>query len=513
MNRPVLDLTGTGRRVVVGIGTRRGVSMTRLRTALVECLAASGVRTRDIGAIVTADAKANEPALQELSELLAVPLSFQPPEELGRQQVPNPSSTVARVAGTPSVAEAAVLAAGAQLIAPKYSEKGVTIALGVLAPHPSHQHTDTTIQTMAGRLGGNDHIDLDHHGDAEVAPGLVDLAVNVRPGGPPLWLSNRLHQALDRVGAYPDRSVAIAAVAARHQRPVGQVLLTGGGAEAFVLLARALRPDCAVIVHPQFTEPEAALLAAGYDVHRLELPPPFTLDPSWVPEQADLVIVGNPTNPTSVLHPAADLITLARPGRVLVVDEAFMDAVTGQAQSLAGSSGAPPVQIPGLVVIRSLTKTWGVPGLRVGYAVGDPDVLAEMAGCQPLWPVSTLALEALIACSQPEAQTEAERYALEIAASRAHLVQGLSQLGGVDVVPDAQASFVLFQVQGTPDVHTRLRLAGWAVRRADTFPGLGPGWLRVAVRDRSTTDMFVQALARILADEIRLDSSHEMETR
>ncbi|NEE06207.1 aminotransferase class I/II-fold pyridoxal phosphate-dependent enzyme, partial [Streptomyces sp. SID7499] len=102
-------------------------------------------------------------------------------------------------------------------------------------------------------------------------------------------------------------------------------------AEAFVLIARALPARRPVVVHPQFTEPEAALRAAGHGVGRvlLRAEDGFRLDPQTVPEEADLVVIGNPTNPTSVLHPAALLERLARPGRTLVVDEAFMDVVPG----------------------------------------------------------------------------------------------------------------------------------------------------------------------------------------
>ncbi|HWH29570.1 MAG TPA: hypothetical protein VNU26_11505, partial [Mycobacteriales bacterium] len=60
--------------------------------------------------------------------------------------------------------------------------------------------------------------DLRHHGDAELAPGLLDLAVNVRADGPPPWLQGRLQRALGRLGAYPDQSAAVRAVTARHGR-------------------------------------------------------------------------------------------------------------------------------------------------------------------------------------------------------------------------------------------------------------------------------------------------------
>ena len=112
----------------------------------------------------------------------------------------------------------------------------------------------------AAGVAGPD-VDLRHHGDVEVRGGgdLVDLAVNVRAGTPPAWLKSRVAASLDGLAAYPDGRAARAAVAARHGVPAERVLLTAGAAEAFVLLARALRVRRPVVVHPQFTEPEAAL--------------------------------------------------------------------------------------------------------------------------------------------------------------------------------------------------------------------------------------------------------------
>jgi histidinol-phosphate aminotransferase len=182
-------------------------------------------------------------------------------------------------------------------------------------------------------------VDLRHHGDSETAPGLVDLAVNVRLGPPPRWLRRVLTDSLNQLSTYPDQAATRAAVAERHRRPVAEVLLTAGAAEAFVLLARALAPERPLVVHPQFTEPEGALRAAGHDVARLLLAPPFVLDPDEVPADADLVVIGNPTNPTSVLHPADALVRLTRPGRTVIVDEAFADCVLGEPESRPAGSG------------------------------------------------------------------------------------------------------------------------------------------------------------------------------
>ncbi len=334
-------------------------------------------------------------------------------------------------------------------------------------------------------------VDLSHHGDAETGDGLVDLAVNVRAGAPPAWLANRLAASLASLAAYPKPGAARAAVAARHGRPADEVLLTAGAAEAFVLLARALTPRRAVVVHPQFTEPEAALRAAGHEVGRVLLDPSggFLLDPALVPEDADLVVVGNPTNPTSVLHPAASLAALARPGRILVVDEAFADTVPGEPESLASRR-----DLPGLVVVRSLTKTWGLAGLRVGYLLAAPALVEQLAAAQPLWAVSSPALAAAEVCASALAVDTAEAYARELAADRAYLLDRLP----VEVAGRPASSFVLIRVPDGLRVRDELRKRGYAVRRGDTFPGLGPDWLRVAVRDRATTDAFVTALGECL---------------
>ncbi|MCS0603216.1 Rv2231c family pyridoxal phosphate-dependent protein CobC [Streptomyces sp. LP11] len=353
------------------------------------------------------------------------------------------------------------------------------------------------MRTEGGGGGGHD---LRHHGDAEVrddGAALVDLAVNVRADTPPPWLREEIAGSLAGLAAYPDGRAARAAVAARHGLPVERVLLTAGAAEAFVLLARALKVRRPVVVHPQFTEPEAALRDAGHTVDRVVLRAAdgFRLDPAAVPESADLVVIGNPTNPTSVLHPAAAVAGLARPGRVLVVDEAFMDAVPGEREALAGRT-----DVPGLVVLRSLTKTWGLAGLRIGYVLAEPGIVAELERAQPLWPVSTPALTAAEACVSPRALAEAGHAAHRVAADRAHLVAGLARFAdrGVRVAGPAEGPFVLVRMPGAAEVRHRLRALGYAVRRGDTFPGLDENWIRLAVRDRHTADVFLKALSAAL---------------
>ncbi|MFL6160339.1 MAG: cobyrinate a,c-diamide synthase [Marmoricola sp.] len=322
---------------------------------------------------------------------------------------------------------------------------------------------------------------LRHHGDTEAGGDLLDFAVNVYDRPRPEWLDHAL--ATDP-GSYPDATPARHALAGLHGRSVDEVLPTAGAAEAFGLVAR-LRPwRRPVVVHPQFTEPDVALRAAGHRPHHVVLAAAegFVLDPARVPADADLVVIGNPTNPTGVRHPASAIRALLAPERLVVVDEAFLD---DGSESLAGAADA------GLVVVRSLTKLWSIPGVRAGYLLGDPATVAGLAALQTPWSVSTAAVAALVACSTPAAVAEAAHRVGTIAEDRAVLEKGLAELG-VEHVAGSTAPFVL--ARPGPEAHAALRDAGIAVRRADTFPGLDGSWVRIAVRDPERTAVLLAAL-------------------
>ncbi|GAA1435515.1 hypothetical protein GCM10009616_32780 [Microlunatus lacustris] len=366
-------------------------------------------------------------------------------------------------------------------------------AVGALTPAPSDKSEEIETPPLP------EDIDLRHHGDAEVGDGLVDLAVNVQHREPPAWLADVVTATIPTLGAYPSATAATAAIARAHAVGEDQVLPTSGAAEAFALLARALAPRHPLVVHPQFTEPEAALRAAGHQPERLLLQAAdgFVLNPARVPAHADLVVVGNPTNPTSVLHPAEVLQRLRAPGRVLVVDEAFLDAVAGPDESLLSAT------MSGVLVLRSLTKTWGLAGLRAGYVVGDPDLVAALRAQQPPWSVSTPALAATVACLSDAALAQARAQAEAIGERRTLLVDGLAALG-LPVAGTPAAPFVCVDTAGVRGEHRpgwvreALRTRGFAVRRGDTFPGLGPDWVRIAVRDPATTERLLEALATLL---------------
>jgi len=335
-------------------------------------------------------------------------------------------------------------------------------------------------------------VSLRLHGDTLARPGMLDFAVNVWPAQRPPMLEDALERALAGSGRYPDESDARNAIAARHGRSADDVLLTNGACEAFWLLAHAFRPKLAVCIHPGFTEPEAALRAAGSEVaHVLRDPERWRFDPQNVPAEADCVVLDNPNNPTGTLDLPETITTLARLCRLLVIDESFIDFVASESASLAGEH-----DVSGLVVVRSLTKLWSLAGIRAGYLLAPAEIVERLAANRQPWSVNTLACAALTACASD--RDTPSRVAAEVAIAREELADALQLLPGIRVWP-SQANFLLFRVPDAPGLVEALRERRIAVRPAASFPGLDERYIRVAVRTRADNALLVYALTEILA--------------
>lgn len=334
--------------------------------------------------------------------------------------------------------------------------------------------------------------ELRFHGDQIGREATDDHAVSVVEEERPAWLQRALLAATEASNRYPDERPAREAIALRHRRAAEEVVLTNGANEAFWLLAAALSPRRAVCVHPSYTEPEAALRAHGVEVERVFRRPDFGLDPEAVPADADFVVIDNPNNPSGRLIPAVELGVLARPGRTLVVDEAFIELAPGEPESLATRAHA---DVPGLVVVRSLTKLWSLPGVRAGYLLAPRPIAAAIEQIRASWNVNAMALSALEACAPriAEGRERAER----VAGARRRLEADLARIAAIQSWPSV-ANFVLTRTEQGERVGGRLLERGFAVRSCASFPGLDARHLRLAVRAPAANDRLVQSLKEVL---------------
>ena len=328
-------------------------------------------------------------------------------------------------------------------------------------------------------------------------PGHLDYLVNVVPGGPPPRVQERLAAALTTIHRYPDDAPATRAVARRHGRSPDEVLPLNGAAEAFWLLAHTLRPRRAVCVHPSFTEPEAALRAAGAEVVRAQRDPDdfsFAPDgpdgPSWSTRQQTSSSSATPTTPPATWIRPRCLPAWRDPGGCSSSTRRSWIWFPVSRESLAHRA-----DLPGLVVVRSLTKTWALPGLRAGFLLAPPAIVAALR--------VTPTLEREQPCPggtgglRRRRPHRGRRCRGGVVLARETLAAGLRSLPGVRVWPSS-ANFLLIRVPDGPAARTGLSERGIAVRGAGNFPGLTPDHLRVAVRTAGDNERLVAALAQVL---------------
>jgi histidinol-phosphate/aromatic aminotransferase/cobyric acid decarboxylase-like protein/adenosyl cobinamide kinase/adenosyl cobinamide phosphate guanylyltransferase len=456
----------------------------RVLAAVDELLAAAGAMS-PVAVIVVAE-QAGEGVL--------------PAERASRWWLDTLGEATQRLAGTATSVELVVAGRPLQLT-------GAPPPAGGVASGPVHGANPTAAPHLGWPAANGSANPLRVHGDEAVRPGDSDHAVNVLAGGPPQWLRRALGEALDSdVSSYPDEREATAALAALHGRDPREIVPTNGGAEALWLLPAALRPALAACVHPGFTEAEAALRAHGVPVVRVlrERELGFALDPQAVPARADVVIVGNPASPSGTLDPSSAVLALRRPGRVVVVDEAFMDMVPGEAGTLVHE------RLADVIVVRSLTKALAIPGLRAGYAVAPAALAGRLREVRPPWSANALALAALAAAARhPQALAATAARATD---EREDLERRLASVVGVRTWPSA-ANFCLVEVADGPAVVAALRERRIAVRAASSFPGLGAGDLRLTARGPRENERLVAALTEALGEGDAANVRAEPETQ
>jgi threonine-phosphate decarboxylase len=328
--------------------------------------------------------------------------------------------------------------------------------------------------------------------------GILDFSANLNPMGPPGSVLAALGGALPgALAAYPDSE----APALRHRLCLDHgaqdrhLVLGSGGAALLFLALRALAPERVLLPEPCFREQPRAIQGAGAEVIRLPLEG-LRLDLAALAPEArhcDAVLLTNPHNPTGQLLPAKALLDWiqAHPGVALILDEAFMDY--HPEESLVQAL----LERPKTVILRSLTKFYGMPGLRVGYGFADPGTAGRMGDLQEAWPVGQLELVAAQAALGDAAYARATRTAFQ--ADSARFRAALAERPGIEVLPGA-APFVLIRLHGTSGtvLAGRLRQRGLLVRMCAQWPGLGDAYLRLAVRGPGDQDRLLQALDQSL---------------
>lgn len=341
---------------------------------------------------------------------------------------------------------------------------------------------------------------------------LVDFSANINPLSLPRRLRRTLCAATAQVSCYPDPEAVdlIQALASRWTIPRQSILPGNGSTELIHLIPRAMQVRHALIIGPTFSEYARAVTLAGGDVTWVLAREDQAFEPligdilphletnSDHPSHKgiDAVFLCNPNSPTGRALAPQDLMqlmeTCARYRIWLVIDEAFVEF--SEQRSIMASIAT----YPQLLILRSFTKFFGLPGLRMGCLVGSPEAVGRVRSFQPPWSVNCLAQVAAraILCEH-HFLNKTTRVVLK---ARGQLMRGLERIPGVRVFPSV-ANFLLVKIEGgstAADIQQQLEAEGMLVKSCAGYPGMHARLIRVGVRLPAGNRRLIKSLARIL---------------
>lgn len=324
---------------------------------------------------------------------------------------------------------------------------------------------------------------------------VIDFSANINPLGIPSRVKKLLRREVDGLSHYPDpESHSLKAALARRWNVKEENVLVGNGStELIYLIFNVFRPAVVTLPAPSFSEYEraATILKKRIKFIRLSADEYFSIDTGQI-KDCDMLFICNPNNPTGNLITSnrADIKNI--PAKRIVVDEAFMDFVPNEKIYTFIPRA---VRSKKIVVLRTLTKLFALPGLRIGYLIAHRDVIRTLKKHQMPWSVNVLAQGAAEQCLNEEAFIQRSKQLIE--KERFFLYESLSRIKGFKPYPST-ANFILVKIEDRRVTSMRLKerllKKDILIRDCANFRGLNKQFIRVAVRAHKENMRLMQAL-------------------
>ena len=342
---------------------------------------------------------------------------------------------------------------------------------------------------------------------------VLDFSANINPLGPSLKARKRLARDVSLVALYPDkRQAELRRLLAARDGIAEDCILFGNGATQLIhLLPRVGRYKRALIVEPTFSEYRRALSNSGSEIREFFLTPKnnFHLDLNLLlrvlgREQPNVLFLASPNNPTGLVSPHRMLLRVSafceERDIDLIVDESFIEFTTEPSLMTLATHRRR------LLVVRSLTKSFALAGLRIGYLVAGRSRVEELAHRMEPWSVNTLALSAAAASILDTNYIQKARSLIQ--REREYLSRELPQLGWLHSYPSS-ANFLLARIRAryttAPALERMLAARNVLVRDASDFRGLDNQYLRFAVRQRRENRRLLaelEAIGKLLHSQV-----------
>ena len=334
---------------------------------------------------------------------------------------------------------------------------------------------------------------------------IIDFSANINPLGYPPGLKEMIIKEFDSVLNYPDIDSFELVSRLSKYHDIGQdYIIAGNGSTEFIYsIPLTFKPPKALIVTPAFSEYENGLRLAGTKVSYFQtdekenFSPDITRLCKRLREGFDIVCFCNPANPTGLLTSKDELCRViacaAKTGALAVIDEAFIDFVEEE------SVKKEILRFSNLIVLRSMTKFFGIPGLRIGYVIASTPCIAKIRETRPPWTVNSLGQKvAAYAFSDRDYIRDTRQY---VKAEREFLMAALSEIPGFKTYKSV-ANFLLVFMDNrislsSKELRDYLAKNGVLIRDCSTFQCMGDRYFRVAVKKHEQNMILIEKLKEV----------------
>lgn len=330
----------------------------------------------------------------------------------------------------------------------------------------------------------------------------LDFSANINPLGLSDTVKRAITENINNIVNYPDpkNRELIEVFARNYEVPKENIIIGNGASELIYLFFSVMRFKKVLIVAPSFSDYERAATAAGSEIEFIYLKSSddFSFPLEKIKKRAedfDAIVLGNPNNPTGTLIKAEDILNLNQnTDAFMFIDESFMDFIENKKDyemlNFAAKSNR-------MFVIRSLTKFYAIPGLRLGFGVASESLIQKLSAAKDVWSVNLLAAKA------GTAAVEDENYKINtllwLKSEQEFLTKNLNSLNIKHYKP--AANFILCEFENeniSRKIREGLKAKDILVRNCENFSGLNAKFIRIAIKSREDNEKLIKNLKEVM---------------
>lgn len=333
---------------------------------------------------------------------------------------------------------------------------------------------------------------------------IIDFSANINPVGLNDNVKNAMIRALDKVEKYPDISYLELrkSISNFEDIDIEDLILGNGAAEVIFNIVRGLKPRKVLLPAPTFSEYEESVLSidAEIEYYHLKEEEDFELNSRLINalnESIDMIFICNPNNPTGVLSENTFIENIAKRAlktkTTVVLDESFLDFLRLESDY---SSKSLLEKYKNIIIVKSLTKFFAIPGIRIGYGISkNNDFIRLINKVTVPWTVNVVASEGVI---QAVKETDYMKHSVEyVDNEKKYLYDNLSEIENIKVF-NPSVNFIMFKILKSIDLKEEMLGHNILIRSCSNYEGLDSSFYRIAVRTRKENKIIIKALKIIL---------------